>query len=149
MLPFVSHAQGLTFNKVMTYYNSGDEELILNDLRQKKFVIQKEQKSKAQLFDTQINCFKPSGKDYKNMYGIVIFKNANQITGISYFTFSDTDFQNKLKEIYKRGFKQTVENPTSHWIFESKDILVTVEKRDVTLSNKIVSRYEISVMKYQ
>ena len=149
MSPFISHAQGLTFSKVMTYYISKDEELILNDLRQKKFVIHKEQKAEAQLFDTQINCFKPSEKDYKNMYEIVLFKNAHHISAISYLTFNATDFQNKLQEIYKSGFKQTIENPTTHWIFENKDILVTVEKRDITLSNKIVARYEITVMKYK
>lgn len=149
LLSFISHAQDLTFSKLMTYYVSNDEELILNDLRQKKYLIQKEQPAEVQLFDSQINCFKTSEKDYKNMNGIVIFKNSHQISAISYFTFNTTDFQNKLKEIYKRGFKQTIENPTSHWVFNSKDTLITVEKRDITLNNKNVKRYEISIMKYQ
>ena len=149
LLSFMSHAQDLTFGKLMTYYVSNDEELILNDLRQKKYLIQKEQPAEVQLFDSQINCFKTSEKDYKNMNGIVIFKNSHQISAISYFTFNTTDFQNKLKEIYKRGFKQTIENPTSHWVFNSKDTLITVEKRNITLNNKNVNRYEISIMKYQ
>lgn len=148
-LSFISHAQDLTFSKLMTYYVSNDEELILNDLRQKKYLIQKEQSAEIQLFDSQINCFKLSEKDYKNMNGMVIFKNSHQISAISYFTFNTAEFQNKLKEIYKRGFKQTIENPTSHWVFNSKDTLVTVEKRDITLNNKIVKRYEISITKYQ
>ena len=146
-LPFINYAQDLTFSKLMTYYVSNDEELILNDLRQKKYLIHKEQPTEVQLFDSQINCFKPSEKDYKNMNGMVIFKKSHQMAAISYFTFNTTDFQNKLKEIYKRGFKQTIENPTSHWVFNSKDTLVTVEKRDITLNNKIFKRYEISIMK--
>jgi len=146
-LSFISHAQDLTFNKLMTYYVNKNEELILKDLRQKKYLIQKEQPAEVKLFDSQINCFKTSEKDYKNMNGIVIFKNSHQISAISYFTFNTADFQNKLKEIYKRGFKQTIDNPTSHWVFNTKDTLVTVEKRNITLNNKMVKRYEISIMK--
>lgn len=145
-LSFISHAQNLTFSKIMTYYISKDEELILNDLRQKKYLIQKEQPAENKLFDSQINCFKPSEIDYSKMTVVVIFKNSHQISAISYITFNTTELQNKLKEIYKRGFKQTVDNPSTHWIFENNDTLVTVEKRNITLNNKMVTRYEISIM---
>jgi len=141
-------AQNLSFNKVMTYYISKDEELILNDLKQKKYLIQKEQAAEVALFDTQINCFKVSESDYSKMTGLIIFKSTGQIFALSYFTFNLTDFQNKLKEISKRGFDQTVENPTTHWIFEKKDTVIAGEKKIITLMNKEFTRYELTITAY-
>ena len=129
----------------MTYYITKDENLILNDLRQRKFLIEKEQKAEFEYYDTQINTSNIPQKDYLNICGVIILKSSGQISVISYYTFDPKDFQKKLSDIPNRGFIQTVENPTDHWIFWKEDTLVAIEKKVINLMNKKALRYEFSV----
>lgn len=145
-LSFISFSQDVTFNKLMTYYISKDEELILNDLRQKNYLIQKEQKAETFLFDTQILCIKPAVKSPFITNGVILLKNSQHISAISYLFFDTIQIARKIKEISFRGFKPFFENTTSHWVFEKLDTLVTIEKRNVTVNKTTFHRCEISIV---
>lgn len=139
----------LTFDKVMTYFSTNDENYILNDLAKKDFIIQSEQPSQLQIFDSQIICFKKSDEELLELMGVAIFKTAGEITALSYFTFDSTDFNSKIIEINKRDFIQKIKNPSTHWAYQKGDTLVTAEKKNVTIKNKTLDRYEISIIKVE
>lgn len=145
-LSFVSFSQDVSFNKLMTYYMSQDEDLILNDLRQKKYLIQKEKVAEAFLFDTQILCIKPAVNSPFISNGVILFKKSQNLSGISYLFFDTIQISSKIKEISFRGFKPSFENTTSHWVFEKQDTLVTIERRNVKLNNKTFQRCELSIV---
>lgn len=135
----------IKFKDIINYLIDADQNIILQDLKDKNYLIEDEEPSAVKIFDTQIKCFKPSDNNIFEVNGIVLFKVLNKISAISYFTFSTNDFQNKIDEIYKLGYKQKIINPKSHWVFESSNTVITVEKKDITMNNKEVIRYEFSI----
>ena len=138
--------QNISFTKVMNYFISQDPDYIKNDLKTKKYIIQKERRADTEFFDTEIDCYKsPDGK-YTSLTGVIIFKNSGKFIAVNYFTLSRADFNKKLQEIRNRGFELITEDTTSQWIYQKEDTLVTAEKRIIQVSNKDYLRYEIGII---
>lgn len=129
----------------MTYYISQDEDIIKNDLKARKFIIQKERPADTKFFDTEIACFKSNNGQYTGVTAVVIFKVGGKMVSLGYMTLKEPDFVKKLNEVRSRGFALDIEDTTQYWIFRKDDTLVTGEKRVIDIEGKILVRYEVCV----
>lgn len=142
-----SMAQNISFSKLMTYFITQDEKMILNDLKAANFIIEKEKPADAVgLFDTQRNCYKSLPGKPTTLTGFIIYKIRGQFYALSYFTLDKSDFNKKIQEINSRGFKLATEDSISAWFYQKGDTLISVEKRTIEFGGKEYIRHEIGVV---
>lgn len=141
-LPAIS--QEIKFSTLQSYFEGG-ENYIKAQLKSQNFLIEKERKSDVSFFDTQISASKGGSTDLSLFKAISILKINGTMVSLVYVTLNNSDFNKKTNEIKQNGFLLTSENNGMQWVYEKGNMIVTVEKRVITIQGKDFLRYEIGI----